>query len=428
MGFENIFLSFTYTPTGSERLMPQPTDTGRKFLGSFSLNVILLGIISFLTDASTEMIIPILPLFLLYELGAPGIAIGLIEGAAESTASIVKLISGMRSDKIKKRKPFIFAGYGISTLSKCFFALSSVWQHVVGLRILERIGKGIRTAPRDALIAESANHEELGKVYGFHRAMDTAGAVLGAVLALMFVYVLPLNFRTIFLLAVFPAALAVLVILFLREAPRAEDSSRDQTQDTKVSLRALSGELRAFILAASLLSIGTVSIAFLLLNVSVETSGDYVMPVMFYVWFNVVYMLLSLPAGSLSDKIGRFPTILVGCAALMVMFLISALASSVFVFVIAFLLFGVFFAFTEAAKRAYVVEIAPPHLKGTALGTLHATLGFVALPLGIITGYILDWSGNFSSAFLFCMTITALAFVILIYLASQKSSSPHTRS
>ncbi|MEW5937245.1 MAG: MFS transporter [Candidatus Thermoplasmatota archaeon] len=392
-------------------------------LKGLTWNVILLGIISLLTDASTEMIVPVLPLFLYEVLHAPLLVIGLLEGAAESTASILKALAGYWSDRIRRRKPFLLSGYGLSTVSKALLALSAVWQHVIVLRVIERIGKGVRGAPRDAMIAECTDRNCLGRVYGFHRAMDTAGAVVGVLISLTLVTIVALGYREIFLLSVIPGAAAVLVILFLREG---KVEMRKVEKGALGSFKELPAHLRIFVLALGCLTIGAVSTSFLLLRVAAITHSPS-LAIALYLLFNLVYMGGCIPAGMLSDRLGKLPLIITGYAVLTAMFCLAALTSDLWGIALVFVLFGVFFALTEGTQRAYVAEHAPEHLKGTALGAYHSAIGLGALPLGLAAGMIGDlWGAGFT--FVFGAVLSLIGVLILIALGARRPPAHRARS
>ncbi|MBI5000100.1 MAG: MFS transporter [Euryarchaeota archaeon] len=401
-----------------------------RLLKVLSVNVILLGIISLLTDASTEMLVPVFPLFLYTVLGAPVWAIGLFDGAAESTASILKAVVGRWSDKIKRRKPFIFAGYGFSTLSKAFFYVSTMWEQVVAFRVIERMGKGIRVAPRDAMIADSTDKEHLGKVYGFHRAMDTSGAVVGVLLALLVVGALALGYRDVFLAALVPAACALVFILFLREkgdnAPQAKASRAQMGRFSDLPL-----DLRLFIGTMGLLSVGAVTTSFLLLRasgvfasslgMSAAASASWVIGL--YLLFNIIYMGVSIPTGSLSDKIGRYPLIISGYALLAVTFALAIIVSDTLALVMVFVFFGLYFGFTDGVQKALVAEQSPPGMKGTALGAYNMAVGLGALPLALLGGMLWDAFGPWAT-FSFLAALCLAGIGCLAALAARRRRAP----
>jgi MFS family permease len=389
----------------------------RRYLGGFSINVILIGVISFLTDASSEMIVPILPIFLTEVLVAPMLVVGLLEGVAESTASILKAVSGMWSDRMRRRAPFMTAGYSLSTVSKLLFAFSVIWQHVVCLKVAERVGKGIRAAPKDALLADSCTPETRGKVYGFHKAMDTAGAAVGVLIALVLVSLLALGYRTIFLLSAIPAVVAVLLIFFIDESERTEEKVCKPDVPMLGSLSNFPMELKVFVAAMAILSVTSVMTSFLIVLASDE-GASLPMTVSFYLAFNLVYAGLSIPAGSVSDKRGRYPIILAGYAALFAMFVVAILCASVWMALLAFLLYGLSYALTQGVQKALVADLSPPELKGSALGMYNMAIGIAALPMALAGGILWDAYGAWST-FAFGAAVSAIGLSMLVWLAAR---------
>ncbi|MDD5746401.1 MAG: MFS transporter [Candidatus Omnitrophica bacterium] len=390
-------------------------------------NVLVLGIVSLLNDLSSQMVFPLIPLFLSSVLGAGGRAVGIVEGAAETTASLLKVFSGYWSDKIKKRKAIVLFGYGLSTLTKPLFVLSTTWFWVVFVRVMERIGKGIRTAPRDAIVAESCDRRFWGKAYGVHRAMDGLGSVLGAVMAF---FLLPLiGFKKIFLWAFFPGIIATLAILFVKEKNTAEASSGPAEDKAKNAGAARAGgserlpfKLRLFIFIAAVFALGHFGYAFILLKAKQVGLNDE-RALLLYVIFYAVYTLCAVPAGMLSDKIGRKPVLAAG-------YLLFALTSLGLIRVSSqggvlffFMVYGMFYAIVDGVQRAFVADLAPRHLKATALGMFHTAIGIVALPGGYFAGWLWDkvspqatfWYG-------FVLSIISVSLLLLVRQEPRASS------
>ncbi|MFC1683753.1 MFS transporter, partial [Candidatus Zixiibacteriota bacterium] len=265
-------------------------------------NILLLGLVSFLADTSTHMIKPILPMFIA-ALGGGGLAVGVIGGLTESIASLLKVFSGYWSDRIKRRKPFLFMGYLTSAIVKLLFPLATVWQHILVLMPMERVGKGLRGAPRDALIAASAKREVRGRGFGLHRAMDTAGAVLGSLLAFALVFALTTSLRTVLFIAALVAFSSVLPLLAVKERRSEGQSLIIQ----RPSLRNLPGPYYRFLAAATVFSLGNFTYMFLILRAGLSPHAglNAALPLLLYALINVVYAALSLPSGILSDRIGR---------------------------------------------------------------------------------------------------------------------------
>ncbi len=389
--------------------------SGKRYIGGFTLNVILIGVISFLTDASSEMIVPILPLFLTEVMLAPMLIVGLLEGVAESTASILKAVSGVWCDRARRRAPFMTAGYSLSTVSKLLFAFSTIWQHVVGLKIAERVGKGIRAAPKDALLADSCTPETRGKAYGFHKAMDTAGAAVGVAIALVLIAFLTLGYRTIFLLSAIPAVIAVLLIFFIDESERTEEKVCRNKTPVLVGFRKFPFELKVFVTAMAILSVTSVMTSFLIV-LSKDSGANPTMTILLYLAFNLIYAGFSIPAGSISDKVGRYPVILIGYASLFLMFIVASLCNNLWMALTAFLLYGFAYALTQGVQKALVADLAPKDMRGSALGLYNMAIGIAALPMAIIGGLLWDLYGAWST-FMFGAGVSSFGLVMLIWLA-----------
>ena len=347
-----------------------------------------------MTDISSEMVYPILPTFLITVIGASPAILGVIEGIAESSASLLKVFSGYFSDKIKRRKPFTIFGYLGSTLGKMVLFISTSWHFVLLGRTIDRFGKGIRTAPRDALIAESSKEGKRGAAFGLHRAMDTLGATIGVVCA----YFLILRFehnpgkwalRNIFLLSLIPAFLGILFLFFVREKKQ-----EPRPQPNKLSFRwgSLDKRLKAFLILSFVFTLGNSSNQFLLLRA--KNSGNPLsLVILFYLAYNIVYSLVSYPASRLSDKIGRKKLLVLGYLFYGLVYLGFAFSNSANAFWPLFCLYGLYIGFTEGVEKALITDIAPENLRGTVIG-LHATLvGVGLLPASILAGMLWKFLG-----------------------------------
>ena len=373
-------------------------------------NIVLLAAASLLTDVSSEIILPLLPLFL-FALGADFLILGVIESVGESAVSFLKMVSGFVSDRVGRRKPFVAFGYGFSTLMKSFLPVAGSWLHVLAARVGDRTGKGVRDPPRDALIAESTAPETVGKAFGFHRSMDTTGAIAGPLIVLLLLPVLTATrgevpaFRDLFLLAVIPAALAFLVVLLVREVR----SPPKPGLRLRIGLRGLPVRLRLFILVAGLYSFANFSITFaivlaaqLAVAAGFSVAAAQALAVFDYLLMNVVYALLAAQAGSLSDRIGRKPVVLAGYVAFIAGSLGFAVARDPILLLPSFLAFGIAFAFVEGTQRALVADLAPPELRGTSLGTYHAAVGLGKLPSSLVAGIlatvVAPWAAFLSGA------------------------------
>jgi MFS family permease len=381
------------------------------FFAGVTRNVLVLGLVSMFTDVSSQMIFPLLPLYLVSVLGAGATVVGVVEGAAEAIASLLKVVSGFWSDRINKRKPFILLGYSLSAVTKPLFALADAWGLVLLFRGAERIGKGLRDAPRDAVVAESIEPGVRGKNYGLHRAFDGLGSVCGAVLA--FLLLPTLGFKNIFLYSTIPAIIAVLFILFVREKKTAErDQENKQQVSMKVSLKAMPANLRLLIAATAIFALGNFGYAFLLLRAKSVTLTDQI-PILLYALFYAVYVLWAMPAGMLSDRIGR-KALLAGSYILFAVTAAGLIFSSTLASLIPlFILYGIAFATFDGVQRAYVVDFAPPELKGSALGIFHTAIGVVALPGGWIAGMLWDKIGP-QATFIYGIVLALIAFGILL--------------
>ncbi len=365
------------------------------------------------------MVFPVVPLFLL-SLGASAWVVGLVEGAAETTASLLKVFSGYWSDKIKRRKPFVFAGYGLSSLTKPLFAFAQAWPFVLFFRVIERVGKGVRDAPRDAIIAESVDVSIRGKAYGFQRAMDGVGSFSGAIIA---VILLPLfGYRELFLIAFFPGLIAVFFILFIKEKREKTIPQKRTAIPFRVSIKRLPRNLQIFILVSTLFALANFGYAFLILKAKNIGFSDNV-ALLLYVLFYIVYTIFTIPAGILSDRIGRKPVLVLGyilfTATSVCLLFTSQLPMLVFVFIV----YGVFFGLIDGVQRAFVVDLAPLDLKVTALWTFHTTTGLIALPAGIIAGTLWDIiSPEATFLFAFGLSICSLLLFVFVKNTNQRST------
>ena len=358
-----------------------------KICEGITRNIFILGLVSLFTDLSSQMVFPLIPLFLTTVLGTGAYAVGIVEGAAGTTASLLKFVSGYWSDKIKKRKPFVLFGYSLSTITKPLFAFANVWSFVLFVRVIERIGKGLRTAPRDAIVAEASDESVRGKAYGFHRAMDGIGSVLGAVLAFLLLPVL--GYRNIFLFAFIPGIIAVFVILFIKEKKTPAKEEEPKEISIKLSFKELSMNLKLFVIVSSIFALGNFGYVFLLLR-AVDIGLTDSKALLLYVLFYIVYTVCAIPSGILSDRIGRKPVLIAGYALFGITSLGLIFTSNIYSILLLFVIYGIFYAMIDGAQRAFVVDLAPKHLKATALGTFHTAIGLVALPGGFIAGLLWD--------------------------------------
>ena len=379
-------------------------------------NVFILGLVSLFTDLSSQMVFPLIPLFLITVLGTGAYAVGIVEGAAETTASLLKVVSGYWSDKIKRRKPFVFFGYSLSTIAKPLFAFATIWSFVLFVRVIERIGKGLRTAPRDAIVAESSDESVRGKAYGFHRAMDGIGSVSGAALAFLLLPIL--GYRNIFLFAFIPGIIAVFVILFIKEKKTPEKEEEPKEISIKLSFKELPMNLKLFIIVSSIFALGHFGYAFLLLRaVDIGLADD--MAILLYVLLYIVYTVCAIPSGTLSDKIGRKPVLRAGYVLFGITSLGLIFTSNIYSILLLFVIYGIFYALIDGTQRAFVVDLAPEHLKATALGTFHAAIGLVALPGGYIAGLLWDKISP-ETTFIYGLTLAVISLVLLAFVRDKR--------
>jgi MFS family permease len=393
-------------------------------------NVWAVSLTSFLNDISSEMVINILPLFLANVLGVRTNIIGLIEGVAEATASLLKVFSGWLSDKLGGRKWIAVAGYGMSTLSKPFFYIANSWGMIAGVRWADRLGKGVRTAPRDALVADSIKPEQRGIAFGFHRAADTGGAMVGILIAALAVWFAQSNniqlgentFRTVVLISLVPAVLAVVSLATIaRDIPKTGEGKAP-----KISFKELGKPFLIFLFIVGLFDLGNSSDAFLVLRA--QERGMSVLGILLMLAaFNLVYSLVSTPAGSLSDRIGRRKVIIGGWLVYGAIYLGFALAQRPWHIWALYITYGVYYGMAYGTAKAMVADLVSPELRGTAYGTYNATLGIIDLPASIIAGFLWQgvgtWEGFGPSApFFFGGGLAFLAALLLIFWRPEKSS------
>jgi len=400
-----------------------------KKIAGLQKNVFFTGLVSFFMDMSSEMIYPLVPIFLSSVLGVNKSLIGLIEGIAESTASILKVFSGWLSDRMGKRKILMLAGYGISALSRPVIALSTLWGHVLTFRFIDRFGKGIRGAPRDAIIADSTHHKDLGRSFGFHRGMDTLGAVVGPAIAFVILSLFSGNYRLVFWLSMIPAITAVIVIVFfIKEHKSVKESKYQSIKDSKNSDTMTLGHsdtssfdwrFKAFVAIATLFAIGNSSDVFLILRATGTGIKEAHIPIL-YLCFNLIYALTSVPAGILSDRIGRKRIILAGFVLFGFIYWGFAVASEQKHIWGLFLLYGMFMGLTEGIQKAYLGTIIPDKFRATGYGIFNTFTGIAIFPASVIGGWLWDKYGPHATFYYGTITAFISASLFLVVFGIDK--------
>lgn len=378
------------------------TKKDKKFFG-FGKNVTVTGFVSFFMDVSSEMIYPLVPLFLANVIGVNKSVIGLIEGIAESTASLLKVFSGWYSDRIGNRKWLMVAGYGISTLSRPIIALASGWHHVMASRFIDRFGKGVRTAPRDAIIAESTDKAFLGRAFSFHRSMDTMGAVVGPALTFFLLGLFSNNYRTVFWLSMIPGIIAVLLIIFF--ITEKKKVSVAHSERPKLTLKHFDWRFKFFVLIAVLFAIGNSSDVFLILRAEQVGIPVAIIPIVYLV-FNLLYSLSAIPAGIAADRFGRKRVILLGFFLFAVLYYGFAVSTTTTMIWVLFGLYGVFMGLTEGIQKAFLATIIPQDFKATAFGVYNTAVGLAMFPASLIGGIL--WESVSPSATFYFGSVTAV--------------------
>ncbi|HKV11426.1 MAG TPA: MFS transporter [Thermoanaerobaculia bacterium] len=384
-------------------------------------NVLALAVVSFLTDVSSDMTYPLLPVFLASVLGASATSVGAIEGAAESTAALLKLASGWWSDRVAKRKPLVLAGYTIASVIRPLIGLVQSVSQVLAIRVADRVGKGIRSSPRDALIADSVDPSIRGRAFGFHRAADHAGAVVGPLLAFALLRWADLDLRHLFLWTAVPGALAVAaLVLGVREVPRATAEKKPQ-----VDLRTpLGRRFWAFLGVLLLFTLGNSTDAFLLLRAA-DLGVDAALIPILWAMLHVVKSLSSTPGGALSDRIGRKPLLVAGWLIYAAVYLGLGRAGAAWHAWALFAVYGIYFGLTEGVEKALVADLVPADRRGAAFGWYNLALGVGALPASLLFGLIWDSKGP-ATAFGFGAGMALLAALGITLVAPKRFAEDRT--
>jgi MFS family permease len=399
----------------------QPRGLWARFMTGISRNVLVLGLVSFFTDISSEMIVPVRILFLVVTLHTPLPLAGLIEGIAESTASLLKIVSGRVADRASSRKPLILFGYSASNAAKPLLALVTSWPSALLLIFVDRVGKGVRGSPRDAMMADSTPREYMGKAFGFHRSMDTLGAAVGPLLAYLVLLLSNNDLRAVFGWTAVPGALSVLVILlFLREKRQVANTKAGGMSVAgtvaparpRVPASALGTRFWMFTAITTVFALGNSSDAFIFLRTAGLEQSVLLVPVIYFL-YNFVYAALATPLGALSDRWGRLPVLISGYTAFALVYTGWALATQAWNAWALFLIYGVYAAATEGVGKAYVTDLVPKEARASALGWFNGLSGFAALPANFIGGWLWSVAGP-STTFAFGAWTAALSMALVI--------------
>lgn len=388
------------------------------FISGIGRNVFFAGLVSLFMDISSEMIYPLLPLFLTGVLGTTKTTVGIIEGIAEATASILKVFSGWIADRFGKKKLLMGLGYGISVVSRPVIAGASTWFEVLTARFIDRFGKGVRTAPRDAIIAESASFRNMGLAFGFHRSMDTIGAVIGPAAAFALLYFYHDGLRLVFYASAIPGLIAVAIIVFFIKEKKM--TKEEIASVPKLSISSFDGPFRHYMLVVAIFSLGNFADAFLILQAKNLGVTEYLIPVV-YLLFNLVYAASSAPMGMLGDKIGIRKMVLYGFVSYAAVYFLVGMASTTAHIWILFPLYGVYKGMSEGAQRAYLALVAPPERKATAFGVYHTVNGLMLLPASIIAGLLWDKMGA-GTTFFYGAAMGLLAAVVFSFSRTGKKA------
>jgi len=387
-------------------------------LKRLSKNVIVLGFVSLLNDIASEMIYPLLPIFITKVLGLSALTLGGIEGVAESSASLLKILGGYLSDRFRRRKIIALIGYSISAISKPLLGLAETGSSVMFLRLIDKAGKGIRTSPRDALIADSTEPSLYGKAFGFHRSMDTLGAILGPAIAFVLLPKINFNYRTLFILTAIPGAFAVMILAFhVREVI----SLKPAEKPTWKSIKGLPRTLKLFLVITLIFSLGNSSNTFLLLRAQEIGAPSAILPLL-WVFVNVCYTFSAYYGGVLSDRLGRINMIFIGFLIYSLTYAGLAFAENTSYAWLLFGLYGIYLGITDGVERAFIADMTPEHIRGTAYGIYHTLTGIALLPASLLTGFLWDKYGS-PLALSICAGLSLISAGLLLTLIPSKSKA-----
>ncbi|MEG0091598.1 MAG: MFS transporter [Oscillospiraceae bacterium] len=374
-------------------------------------NVVLLGLVSFFSDISSDMVYPLIPLYLTAAFGATPALVGVIEGIAESVASLLKVFSGYISDRYQRKKPLAFVGYATGLVYKISLVVAGSWMGILAARVVDRIGKGIRTAPRDVLVSESAAEGGAGKSFGIHKALDMAGSAVGILMAFFIVRSSAgnMDYKKLFVISAIPAIIGLVLLLFVKE--NAGGHKLAEREPFWRNIKGLDFNLKLYLAVTFIFTLGNSSNTFLLLKAKNIGFTDANV-VFLYFLYNITASLLAIPFGKLSDKIGRKRVLVGGYFAFALVYFGFAFVTKPSSMIVIFIVYGVYTAMTAGVERAFISEIAPPQLKGTMLGLQSTIVGVALLPASVIAGGLWDSFGS-SVPFIFGGSLALAACLIL---------------
>ena len=392
--------------------MEEKTNSRKKLISKGTRNIILLGLISCFADISSEMVYPLIPLYLTAVFGATPVLVGLIEGIAESIASLLKVFSGYISDRFQHKKAIAFSGYATGLLYKIALIFATSWNGILSARVIDRFGKGIRTAPRDVMVSESADQNNMGKSFGIHKMLDMAGSAIGILLSFILLKKIgsnPESYKMIFAISILPIVIALLLFFFVHE--KKEKREPVQREYFWKNISQLDHRLKLYLIITFLFTLGNSSNSFLLLR-AYDIGFDSSTTILLYFVYNLTASLFAIPCGKLSDQIGRKHLLVGGYLTFSLVYFGFAFCTSKPLMILIFVIYGIYTAMTAGAERAFIAEIAPANLKGTMLG-LHSTLvGIALLPASVIAGFLWDKVGVFAP-FMFGAILSLIAALLL---------------
>ena len=388
------------------------TGGNKALLAKGTRNVIILGLISCFADISSEMVYPLIPLYLTAAFGATPVLVGMIEGIAESVASLLKVFSGYISDRFQHKKAIAFSGYATGLLYKAALLFAGSWGGILAARVIDRFGKGIRTAPRDVMVSESADKSRMGKAFGIHKMLDMAGSAIGILLSFLLIKNIGSDtsgYKTVFALSVIPIVIALLLFSFVHEKKGKREAV--QREHFWENILQLDSRLKLYLAITFLFTLGNSSNSFLLLRAS-NIGFDSSTTILLYFIYNLTASLLAIPCGKLSDRIGRKRLLVGGYLTFSLVYFGFAFCNSQPLMILIFVIYGVYTAMTTGAERAFIAEISPPQLKGTMLGLQSTLVGIALLPASVIAGLLWDHIGVFAP-FLFGGFLSLLSALLL---------------